>query len=83
MENGDAVAMFAKSMSENIRIWHNSLGHPGTNMMMSLSMDGKIPKFSKADIADVISKCECCNMAKARAWPAPDISENPATKVME
>ena len=83
MEDNGAVAMFAKSTSENIRAWHNSLGHPGINMMTSLSMGGKIPKFSKADIADVISRCECCNMAKARAWPAPENTGNRATKVME
>src|SRR6185312_6955056 len=81
--NNDAMVMHTKSTSETIQMWHNSLGHPGTNMMTSLSMNGRIPKFSKSDIAYVISRCEHCNMAKARAWPAPEISENRASKVME
>src|SRR6185312_4170432 len=81
--NNDAMVMHTKSTSETIQMWHNSLGHPGTNMMTSLSMNRRIPKFSKSDIAYVISRCEHCNMAKARAWPAPEISENWVSKVME
>ena len=75
--------MDARTTSENIRIWHNALGHPGTNMMNSLSKLGKIPKFSKTDIASVVSHCDACNMAKARAGPIPDKSTNKATKMME
>ena len=77
------IAPVTKSMSKDILKWHNSLGHPGIYMMMSLSKNGRIPEFSKSDIADVISRCIACNMAKARALPVPEMSENRATKVME
>ncbi len=78
-----AVAMDTRTTSENIRIWHNTLEHPGMNMMNSLSKLGKILKFSKMNIASVVSHCDACNMAKARAGPIPDKSTNKATKMME
>jgi len=77
------IVSVTKLTSENIQRWHNSLGHPGINVMATLSKNGKIPDFRKSDIADVISRCVACNMAKARALPAPEISANRATKVME
>jgi hypothetical protein len=68
---------------ENIQIWDNALGHPGMNMMNSLSKLGKITKFLKMDIASVVFHCDACNIAKARVGPIPDKSTNKATKMME
>ena len=82
-ENNSIVAFFSKTTSENIRAWHYSLGHPGIGMMTSLSNNGKIPKFNRSDIAEVVTKCPYCNVAKARALPVPDQSENRVTKIME
>ncbi len=75
--------MDARTMLEDIWKWHNSLGHPGTNMMNSLSKLGKILKFLKMDIASVVSHCDACNMAKARVGPILDKSTNKVTKMME
>ena len=80
---GTLKMMGAKTTSENIRIWHNALGHPGKAVMRALAEKGKIPKFRTKDIDDVITQCTACNMAKARALPVPEESENRATKVME
>ena len=77
------IAPLTKSMSENIQKWHNALGHPGMNMMTSLSKNGRIPEFTKSDIADVIGRCPACNMAKARALPPPQESGSKVTKVLE
>ena len=40
---GTPKIMSMKMMSENIRIWHNALGHPGATLMKKLTKNGKIP----------------------------------------
>jgi hypothetical protein len=44
---------------------------------------GKIPRFRYSDVNRVISSCEACNLAKARAKKTPEKATNPATKPLE
>ena len=53
--DGTINVMETKTTSENIRIWHNALGHPGKSVMHVLVEKGKIPKFRTKDIDDIIS----------------------------
>src|SRR6185312_1518151 len=64
---GTPKIMSMKMMLENIRIWHNALGHPGATLMKKLTKNGKIPRFRHSDIEEVINRCNSCNMAKVRA----------------
>src|SRR6185312_13790038 len=64
---GTPKIMSMKMTSENIRIWHNALGHPGATLMKKLTKNGKIPRFHHSDIEEVINRCTSCNMAKVRA----------------
>src|SRR6185312_906188 len=64
---GTPKIMSMKMTSENIRIWHNALGHPGATLMKKLTKNGKIPRFRHSDIEEVINRCNSCNMAKVRA----------------
>src|SRR6185312_17462970 len=80
---GTPKIMSMKMMLENIRIWHNALGHPGATLMKKLTKNGKIPRFRHSDIEEVINLCTSCNMAKARAQPIPLETENRASKMMQ
>ena len=72
-----------KPTLKDIKIWHDSLGHPGKTMMCKLIEEGRIPKFCYSDVRELISRCSACNLAKARAIPVPKRSRNQVSKTME
>ena len=82
-KEGDMSANEFHAISEKIQIWHDSLGHPGQKTFINLMALGKIPKFRHADVNCIISECDACNQAKARAHPTPKESEHTASEPLE
>ena len=72
-----------RSTSEQIRIWHDSLGHIGQKTFIRLMKSGKTPNFRMNEIKRVISECDACSRAKARAHPVPKSSDYTATEPFE
>ena len=79
----DLLAFGLHTMEERIQIWHNAIGHPGKKNFIRLMSKGKIPRFRYSDVNRVISNCEACNLAKARAKKTPERTEHPATEPLE
>ncbi|KAL1199182.1 hypothetical protein V5N11_005539 [Cardamine amara subsp. amara] len=67
----EANASVNKEFSKNFILWHNRLGHPGTNMMRKLLINTKGHTLKERRVIPKNLTCEACSLGKLITRPSP------------
>ncbi|KAL1219805.1 Retrovirus-related Pol polyprotein from transposon TNT 1-94 [Cardamine amara subsp. amara] len=67
----EANATVNKVVTENFTIWHNRLGHPGSNMMRKLILNTNGHTLKERRVIPKNLTCEACSLGKLIVKPSP------------
>ena len=65
-----ASAWFSDSSSNKCHLWHNRLGHPDSQTLLTLLNSGLL-FYNKVSLKDVSFNCSNCKMGKNKTLPLP------------